>query len=164
MKLDTIKKAEKFIKELGTLEFSFICDGVATFNNSIPKMVNGIIYNYEVRFFIEECDVFYRLDSMDGFLSNLAIFEIEQKCDEESEYETVYHRKYNSDVIINSEKEVVDSMDDIFLKGESLMINTDDEARLLRHEQKLKEVLLIEDYDMASLLRDKIKKLKNKLK
>ena len=148
MKLDTIKKVHQFVDELGALEFVFITDNIITYKTPIPIMINGYLKFYEVLFFMEDCSTFYRMDSYKAFLSSLEIFEVRRICEELGtlSFETIYHRKYKSDIILNSEEDVLDSMQPEQIEGDL--------------ETLLKEELAKEDYEEAGKIRDQIKNKK----
>ena len=110
MILNTEKKAKEFVKELGVMEFVFTSDNIVTYKTPIPFIDNDVLNHYEVTFFLEDCDTFYKMDSFNNFLSCLTIFEIKKIIFSSDSNKTLYHRKYNSSEIINSEEEVLKSM------------------------------------------------------
>ena len=110
MILHTEKKAKEFVKELGVMEFVFTSDNIVTYKTPIPFIDNYVSNHYEVMFFLEDCDTFYKMDSFNDFLSYLTIFEIKKISDDLVSNKTLYHKKYNSSEIINSEEGVLKSM------------------------------------------------------
>jgi len=156
--LDTIEKVKEFVKGLGVMEFIFISDNVATYRTPIPIMVDGMLTDYEVLFFIDECATFYRMDSSNDFLGLLDVFEVKEVCEELSQTETIYHRKYNSSEIVNSEEDVIKTMKTKFIAVEEFF-QVESESKLDRAKRMLQMYVDEEDFENASLVRDKIKRL-----
>jgi len=138
MILNTIEKAEEFIKQFKVIGFNFASDNVIYYKSLIPMMKGGYLVEYNFSFFIEECDTFHYMDSMDDFLSDLQIYEIIEVCKESNSKKILYSRSYKSDFITREVEE-----------------KTLDEL-----QSKLKKLILDENFEEASKLRDLIKNKK----
>jgi len=148
--LDTVEKANEFIKEFKVLGFNYVCDNVATYKSLIPINKDGYLIEYEFLFFIEECDTFFSMDSIEEFLGDLKLFEIIEKCEELDSRKTLFHRKYDSDVIeTNYDLSQTEDYD------ETKIIYFEEDL-----EVKLKRLIEEQNFEEASKVRDKIQKLK----
>lgn len=159
MRLDTKVKAYEFTREFGALRFVFASDNLITYETVIPKMVNGYLVDYNFSFFIEEYSTFYNMDSINNFLETLELFEIIEICQETDVKNILYHKKYDSNDIFTFNESMI-TEDNLKNKIDStedtnvfLLIDLQDELRML---------ILDEDYEEASRVRDKIKKLNEK--
>lgn len=157
-RLDTKIKAYDFVRSFGALRFVFATDNIITYETVIPKMINDYLVDYNFSFFIEECSTFYNMDSMNNFLEALELFEIIEICEETNIKNILYHKKHDSSDIFTfneSINKVDDSKDKIDFTEDIKVFE------LLDLEDELRMLILDEDYEEASNVRDKIKKLKN---
>jgi len=158
MELNTIEKANEFIKNSGVLEFVFITDNIVTYKTPIPEMLDGVLTDFEFLFFVEECDTFYRMDSFDNFLQRLRLFEI-QKVVVEMEYmEVLFHRKYDSNIIESKNIDISD-VDDL---PRSYVVDIM-EANLLKANQILEFLVGNDEFEGAIKMREKIKDIEIEL-
>ena len=158
MKLDTIEKANEFIKSKGTLEFIFVTENVVTFKTPIPVIIDGILTDFEFLFFVEEGSTYYRMDSFDNFLSKLDLFEIQKVVEEDMFMEVLFHRKYKSDIIEHSsEFSIIEGLGDEF---EYKVL----EANLETSKQMLTFLIGNEEFEGAVKMREQIKDIEEKLK
>jgi hypothetical protein len=161
MNLETEGKAKVFVKELGALEFIFTTEGVVTFQTQIPDITNDGLLIYEVSFFHEEGTTFYRVESMDAFLSDMQIFEIKKVYQDSNASHILYHRSYNSDVIENDLTCFNLGDYNIMFKFEDKDLKDEEQIESLNKE--LKEHVKAERFEEADKISKLIKQIKSKL-
>tara|TARA_R110000796_G_scaffold188057_1_gene304979 strand:- start:317 stop:736 length:420 start_codon:yes stop_codon:yes gene_type:complete len=138
MILNTIEKAEQFIRKFKVIGFNFASDNVIYYKSLIPVSKDGYLVEYIFSFFIEECDTFHYMDSMDDFLGDLQIYEIIESCKELDSKKMLYSRSYKSNFISREVEE--ETLEDL--------------------EERLEKLILNENFEEASKVRDLIKNKK----
>jgi len=95
-----IQNETDIIKLIGyetILKFSFISDGMMTYETLAPDPRCQDLYNYEIVFFIEEGTQpeFFCYDSFSNFLLKYKIYQLEKICMNDNSREVLYSRKYD---------------------------------------------------------------------
>lgn len=160
MNLETEEKAKVFVRELGALEFVFTTEGVATFQTQIPDITDDGLLIYEVSFFSDDGATFYRVESMDSFLSDMQIFEIKKVYQDSNASHILYHRSYNSDIIENDLTCFNLGDYNIMFKFEDKELSNEEQIESLK--QDLKEHVVNERFEQAEQISKLISKLENK--
>lgn len=160
MNLETEEKAKVFVRELGALEFVFTTEGVATFQTQIPDVTDDGLLIYEVSFFSDDGATFYRVESMDSFLSDMQIFEIKKVYQDSNASHILYHRSYNSDIIENDLTCFNLGDYNIMFKFEDKELSNEEQIESLK--QDLKEHVDNERFEQAEQISKLISKLESK--
>lgn len=92
--IKTSKEVVSFIGEDTILEFVFMAENVLTFKTLIPEYVNGGLTEFELLFYNDSSNDFFRHDNFNNFLSKFKICELRMICLETGDTTTLFEQTY----------------------------------------------------------------------
>lgn len=89
----TRKEVESFFGS-GLFKFSFMSDNLIFFKTLEPRIIDDVLYSFEISFYYESGMDFFNYSGFDSYLDQFQLHQVDAICDLDNDRETMYFRKY----------------------------------------------------------------------
>ena len=87
------KKVEQFFgSEL--FKFSFMSDNTIFFETLEPRIIDDVLYSFEISFYHESGFDFFNYSGFHSWLDNMQLHKVEAICELDNDRETMYFKQY----------------------------------------------------------------------
>jgi hypothetical protein len=75
-------------------KFSFMSDNTIFFKTLQPRIIDDVLYSFEISFYHESGMDFFCYSSFDSYLHQMQIHQVDVICDLDNDRETMYFRRF----------------------------------------------------------------------
>ena len=85
--------AQEFFKHQ-MFKFSFMCDNTIFFDTLEPRIIEGVLYSFEISFYHESGFDFFNYSSFSSYLNNMQLHKVDIIRNADNNRETMFFKQY----------------------------------------------------------------------
>lgn len=78
-------------------KFSFMSEDTIFFDTLEPRIINDVLYSFEISFYHESGNDFFNYSGFHSWLDKMQLHQVDIICETNNERETMYFRPYEND-------------------------------------------------------------------